>query len=149
MCIRDRGIHTVDELLILVSQSETVFDFGGWRYNPDFRRNNEGQNTREQYHQQPDQRPSTSSTPPQTSSKPPDKTFEYKGKQNIGRPKRQYKGNDGAPIRAIQTVEIARSDTVEPVSYTHLDVYKRQIQFNSKFSLLIISYLQIIVYQCF
>ena len=84
------------------------FDFSGWRYNPDFRRNNEGQNTREQYHQQLDQRPSTSSTPPQTSSKPPDKTFEYKGKQNIGRPKGQYKGNDGA------------------VSYTHLDVYKRQ-----------------------
>ena len=74
-------------------------------YNPDFRRSNE------QY-QQPDQRPSTSSTPPQTSSKPPDKTFEYKGKQNIDRPKgqykgndcllytSQYKGNDGAPIRA-------------------------------------------------
>ena len=101
-----------------MSQSETVFDFGGWRYNPDFRRNNEEQNTREQYHQQPDQRPSTSSTPPQTSSKPPDKTFEYKGKQNIGRPKGQYKGNDGAPIRAMQTVEIARKDTIEQDSDT-------------------------------
>ena len=31
-----QGIRTVDELLILVSQSETVFDLGGWRYNPDF-----------------------------------------------------------------------------------------------------------------
>ena len=87
-----QGIRTVDELLILVSQSETVFDLGGWRYNPDFRRNNEGQNTRVQYHQQPDQRPSTSSTPPQTPSKPPNKTFEYKGKQNVGRPKGQGKG---------------------------------------------------------
>ena len=57
-----QGIRTVDELLILVSQSETVFDFGGWRYNPDFRRNNEGQNTLQQC-QQIDQRPSTSSTP--------------------------------------------------------------------------------------
>ena len=33
-------------------------------------------------------------------------------RDSIGRPKGQYKGNDGAPMRAIQTVEIARSDTV-------------------------------------
>ena len=30
----------------------------------------------------------------------------------------RYKGNDGAPIRAIQTVEIARSDTIEQDSDT-------------------------------
>ena len=72
----------VDELLILVSQSESIFDLGGWRYIPDFRRNNDGQNTRVKYNTQPDQRPSTSATPPQTPSKPPDKTFEYKGKPN-------------------------------------------------------------------
>ena len=27
-----QGIRTVEELLILISQSETVYDFGGWRY---------------------------------------------------------------------------------------------------------------------
>ena len=74
--------------------------------------------TRVQYHQQPDQRPSTSSTPPQTPSKPPNKTFEYKGKPNVGRPKGQGKGNDGAPIRAIQTVEIAKADTTAKDSDT-------------------------------
>ena len=47
-----------------------------------------------------------------------DKTFEYKGKQNIARPQGQYKVNDGAPIRAMQTVEIARTDTIEQDSDT-------------------------------
>ena len=113
-----QGIRTVDELLILVSQSETVFDLGGWRYNPDFSRNNEGQNRRVPYHAQPDQRPSTSATPPQTPPKPPNKPFDYKGKPNVGRPKMQNKGDDGTSMRTIQTVDISKNDTTAQESET-------------------------------
>ena len=111
MCIRDR--------FILVSQSETIFDLSVWRYNPDYSRNNDGQNRRVPYHTQPDQRPSTSSTtPPQTPPKPPNKPFDYKDNPNIGRPKMQNKGNDGTPMWAIQTVDISKNDTTAQESET-------------------------------
>ena len=113
-----QGIRTVDELLILVSQSETVFDLGGWRYNPDYSQNNDGQNRRVPYHTQPDQRPSTSSTPPQT---PPNKPFDYKGEPTVGRPKMQNKGNYGTPMRTIQTVNISKNDTTAQESETQND----------------------------
>ena len=114
-----QGIRTVDELLILVSQSETVFDFGGGRYNPNYNQNNDEQNRREQCNTQTDQRPSTSSAPQQT---PPNKPFEYKGKPNFGRQKPQNRGNDGTPTRTIQTVAI--SDTGTPAQTSEAEIVR-------------------------
>ena len=45
----------------------------------------------------------------------------------------RYKGNDGPPIRAIQTVEIARSDTIAQASDTQTIKDPREKKKNHKF----------------
>ena len=104
-----QGIRTVDELLILISQSETVFDFGGWRDSPNYNQNIDSQNRRGQYHTQTDLRPNTSSAPQQAPPKLQNKPFKYKGKPSFSRQKPINKGNDGTPMRTIQTVAVSNT----------------------------------------
>ena len=63
-----------------------------------------------------DPRPSTSSAPQQAPPKPQNKPVEYKGKPRFNRQKPISKGNDGTPMRAIQTVAVSGTGTTAQTS---------------------------------